>query len=298
MFLITAENSLPKQQVQDHDHHHHQQHKHMYFAICAIVKDELDVDLWEWIVYHLRMGCSKFYIFDHNSQLPVSEYDKLQKFISTGVLNVSRIGDEAHPTPQYYAYQTCLQYHRLEHTFIGFIDSDEFIVVKNKAHKIPDVLRRYEQFGGLVLHWKVFGNSGHVKRPPRGIIRNYKKCNRSYQIKTIANTNHTAGPRINPHTMRYYDGYYNVNTAKKECSGIGPNGTVCGRKNTDQLPDYLFNVMYINHYFTKSVEDFNRKMLRGNPSQTNISVAKYYSRGAKEFSANQSFCGYLEMPPA
>ena len=110
-------------------------------------------------------------------------------------------------------------------------------------------------------------------------------CNKSYQIKTIANTNHTAGPRINPHTMRYYDGYYNVNTANKECSGIGSNGTVCGRSNTDQLPDYLFNVMYINHYFTKSVEDFDRKKLKGSPSDGNKSLPKPYRNGIRNIYA-------------
>src|SRR4051794_2358924 len=36
-----------------------------YFAICLVVKDERD--LVEWIEYHHRMGCDKFYIFDHNS---------------------------------------------------------------------------------------------------------------------------------------------------------------------------------------------------------------------------------------
>ena len=37
---------------------------------------------------------------------------------------------------------------------------DEFLVVNDPATKFPDVLREYENFGGLVINWRLVGSSG------------------------------------------------------------------------------------------------------------------------------------------
>ena len=52
-----------------------------YLAVCLGVKDQ-HLDLREWIEYHQRLGVGKFYIFDDNSSVPVSE--ELQDLIKEG----------------------------------------------------------------------------------------------------------------------------------------------------------------------------------------------------------------------
>ena len=37
---------------------------------------------------------------------------------------------------------------------------DEFLVVNDPATKFPDMLREYENFGGLVINWRLVGSSG------------------------------------------------------------------------------------------------------------------------------------------
>ena len=70
---------------------------------------------------------------------------------------------------------------------MGFIDSDEFIIISDKlktsyakSHREPlqfvNILRQYEKYGGLVLYWKMFGSSGHIRRPKGGLLVNYHRC--------------------------------------------------------------------------------------------------------------------------
>jgi hypothetical protein len=44
------------------------------------------------------------------------------------------------------------------------IDGDEFFVIMDGSPDLPSILKRYEAYGGLVVNWRLFGSSGHVKR--------------------------------------------------------------------------------------------------------------------------------------
>jgi len=59
----------------------------------------------------------------------------------------------------------------------GFIDADEFVVLERGAvPSLPGLLQQYEAHGGLVLHWRLFGHSGHIERPPGGTLASYSAC--------------------------------------------------------------------------------------------------------------------------
>jgi hypothetical protein len=73
---------------------------------------------------------------------------------------------------QFRVYDQCLQHHLHKHTWMGFIDLDEFLVLSPLPAQrgmpatapvtvtVPDVLRPYEQYGGLGINIKIFGSSG------------------------------------------------------------------------------------------------------------------------------------------
>lgn len=77
---------------------------------------------------------------------------------------------------QFRVYDTCLQKHLHRHTWMGFIDVDEFIVLPSQqqggvtagvlaggrtgAGSVAEVLRPYEQYGGVGINLKIFGSSG------------------------------------------------------------------------------------------------------------------------------------------
>lgn len=128
-----------------------------YFAICLFVRDELDLS--EWIEYHHRLGVDKFYIYDHNSTSPL--VNSILPHVHAGYVDYKFIPD-VFLQPLVKTNNICLHSHKHDHHFIGFIDSDEFIVLNDKSKLIPEILQNYENVGGVVLNWKIFGSSGHI----------------------------------------------------------------------------------------------------------------------------------------
>jgi hypothetical protein len=71
---------------------------------------------------------------------------------------------------QFRVYDICLREHLHKHTWMGFIDLDEFLVLPpQKVYgkpdvtvTIPDVLKPYEEYGGLGINLRIFGSSGEL----------------------------------------------------------------------------------------------------------------------------------------
>jgi hypothetical protein len=81
-------------------------------AICAIVRDQT-ADLPEWVAWHLAVGVSHIFLYDHASSAPPLPAAVLQRWIRAGVLTLIRAPREAgdaHPSgrAQLWAYDDCL----------------------------------------------------------------------------------------------------------------------------------------------------------------------------------------------
>ncbi len=256
-----------------------------YFAICLIVKDD-HLDIVEWIEYHKRMGCSKFYITDHNSSIPM--LNTIRDYVSDGLVEYFFSDLRLHARAQLHVYNECLTKYGKRHKFMAFIDSDEFIVVTNSTQTIPDILKNYEQFGGVALNWKLFGSSGHVKRPSGGVLPNYHLCCPNIHIKSIVNTQFTIKTGSNPHMFVYEPGYFAVDTALHPVFGPFNINTSL------PAPQYVYDIMYINHYNLKSEEDFKRKSARGRKCDDPAPFHTTYFRDVNAAATN--ICEILQMP--
>jgi hypothetical protein len=247
-----------------------------YFAVCTVVKNE--VDIHEWVEYHYKMGVGKFYIFD-NGDIPVSNF--LKDYVEQGVVDITV---EPMVAPQLKVYNRCINRKKKFHQFIAFIDVDEFIVSPSNC-SIPSILSRYEDYGGLVLSWMTFGSSGHETKPPGGIIANYWKCYKYEHIKSVVNTNYVISHRGNPHAFLYMAEKYAVDT-----NFIRVPDAVNPPRNS------LYEILYLNHYHLKSREDYERNRKRGRASTTAAGrkTEKYFDF-MNEFCVDN--CPILKMPP-
>jgi hypothetical protein len=249
------------------------------------VKDELD-DLPEWIEYHRRMGVSKFYVFDHNSSVPM--LNTIARYVASDLVDyvLTDFRWTSH-APQIATYNRCLEKYGHLHKFMAFIDSDEYIVVAEGNKTIPNVLHDYERYGGVALNWMFFGSSGHLTKPPGGIIANYDKCNKDVHVKVIANTQYTRHAGTNPHYFVYTRRHYAVSPCHNFTRVDGPY---------NPETTSAFERMFINHYNTRSLSEFLKKMARGrgamhNPNRYSLDYFHAIDR------ACQDTCPILQMPP-
>lgn len=215
--------------------------------ICCIAKDETPY-LKEWVEYHLSIGVQYFVIYDNNSIIPIRE--TLVEYIKKG--GVAVIDCPITSRPQLRAYNHCL-FHMCERTkWIIYIDVDEFIIL-NKHNQISDLLKEYDSFGGLSLNWKLYNAGGHVTKPKESVMEAYKECLPfsslvNKHVKTILQPRHTL-VMGSPHHALYIDGNYSVN----ENYRCVPSA----------FSDFSNDVAHINHYYTKSYEEWLHKIGRG-----------------------------------
>ena len=229
-----------------------------YAAACLVVRDAHD-DLAEWVHYHLKLNFSKIYIYDHASMPPL--LNVVKRWVDSGSVVYERFDDDFyHPSgrPQLYGYDKCLRDHSKEHHWLAFFDVDEFLIFQNgpPVQDLPTLLRQYESYSGLAVHWILFGSSGREYRPAQGTLRSYTKClplNHTHHlyVKTLANTKCTVRSSDNPHVF-----YHNCSRP-----AVRTNFSPVHAKTAEGLP--VHDVIALQHYAIRSAEEFEIKMARG-----------------------------------
>ena len=216
-----------------------------YLSLCLICKDENDY-LPEWLDYHILMGVDRFYIYDNESQFSLRE--TLKEYIERGwVIAMDFPGKGA----QLYAYDHCLQTFGAYTRWLGFIDTDEFLVPKT-CLDLKDFLKEYEQFGGLAVSSLFFGSGGHRERPVAGQIagytlRTHETFRGNMSVKSIVQPARASMP-YSPHDFAYKDNYWCVN-----------EGFL--RVDSQDYPIHIEKIQ-LNHYFCRSAREIEMKLRR------------------------------------
>lgn len=228
-----------------------------YVASCLVVRDDHD-GIIEWINHHLSLGIRPIYVYDHLSLPPLDSF--LKSFIVDGTVLYERLTlpVSTDVSPQLYAYDKCLSDHGHKHMWLAFLDVDEFIIFRDghPIQNLPAFLVEYESFSSLALHWILFGSSEHETRPTKSVLRSYMKClplkhAQHLFVKSIVNTKCTVGTADSPHSFKHNCSAPAVRTDLSPINGATANG----------LP--VHDKLVIHHYATKSVEDFEMKVLKG-----------------------------------
>eukprot|EP01031_Cornospumella_fuschlensis_P023919 gene23919-28962_t len=222
--------------------------RNAYFAICTCVKYEIDVK--EWIEYHRRLGTGRIYLWDNSGRDFPDVYQAASDYIQSGLVVYERV--HLNTLAQRYAYSQCYERYRNNHKFMAFLDGDEFINIVNKSVSINTFLKPYEPYGALAMEWMEFGSSGHILKPPNGVLPNYHKCHdNNTHVKLIINMEKfDTGKFWNPHDIMFNNSYYAVDENFQKVVG-------------HELNYHARNRIYLNHYVVKSCEDFARKHHRG-----------------------------------
>jgi len=238
-------------------------------ALCTVFKDQASY-LREWIAFHTIFGVTKFYLYDQGStdNWKESISDLIEKGI---VITVSWNFDWLKPSirHQSIAFWHCIQTFGKHTKWIGFIDVDEFLFIpkSNTSNSlqiqpspfpsIVTLLEGFEEYGAVMVDRINFGPNGHKTRPPGLVIENYTKRTKNDEsnqaVKSIIQHKYvTWGGCGGVHTFSLLEGVESVD-AKKKTRGDG-----CG------IPykDVVWEPLRINHYWTKSAEDWAERLKR------------------------------------
>eukprot|EP01026_Neomeris_dumetosa_P026651 TRINITY_DN2173_c0_g1_i4.p1 TRINITY_DN2173_c0_g1~~TRINITY_DN2173_c0_g1_i4.p1 ORF type:complete len:325 (-),score=1.44 TRINITY_DN2173_c0_g1_i4:758-1732(-) len=221
--------------------------------LCAMFKDIHPKDLQEWIEYHRWIGIQFFYLREHKST-KTEKY--LTEYIEQGIVEYTNTNVNSSEDPMETLYKECIDLFRDQYDFIAFLDSDEYIVMQKPGLCFNSFLEFYKDQGGLAINWIQMGTSGHIERPPGATLMNYVNCDLNKTttfnkyVKSVVNTKYVT-EQLNYHLFFMKDNKLTVNE-----HFVGVHG--------HEIPEGAsWDIVAVQHYQTKSLEDFKKRAERG-----------------------------------
>jgi hypothetical protein len=227
-------------------------------GLFVMAKNEGDY-LEEWIKYHHSIGVDVFYVYDNEST--DNTYEVLKPYIDSGLVKYKKIKGKGRHLD---CYNMTINNERKKCKYIGFIDADEFIYVEEGLDLKKEINKAFESkkdIGGVVFNWMIFGSSHILQKDNRPVTQKFlyhsnQDFEENYHVKGIVN------PRLimdyrNTHFAIYRKGYFAYNLSGEKV--IGPFNL-----NMSNLK------IRINHYFTRSKDEFIAKRNRGLSDQPGI----------------------------
>ncbi len=219
-------------------------------AIVAIIKNEAQY-IDEWIKYHHSLGVSHFFIYDNDSSDNV--IDVVRDYIDCGLVTYNTVAGR---NCQIDAYNDALNKYGSLCKYIAFLDLDEFIYPRQSTSLVPLLDRKFadSKAAALVINWCIFGSSNRKHRSKGWVTETYlyrsrDEFDKNRHVKAICRPSYTLG-FLNPHNPIGIPGYYSIDM----------NGR---RMDSAESMNVLTNEIRINHYFTKSEDEFRQKRARG-----------------------------------
>ena len=230
------------------------------FALVLIVKNEAPY-VEEWINFHEKQGVCHFIIYDNESTDNL--HDVLLPYIESDKVSYHRFKGKL---PQNEAYNSAMAEYGKKFKYIGVIDADEFLFVRsnfslrggggyNLFDFVDKFMTEHKNAGGIGVNWLIFGSNHFEKKPEGGVLKNFTMCAEkdfpiNRHIKTICDPLKVLAWR-NPHYPFYRKGFQNLDE----------NGNPIDEAFTNEVH---FEKIRINHYYSKSKEEFIAKKDKGN----------------------------------
>ena len=230
-------------------------------AIACVAKNEGQY-LKEWIEYHKIVGVERFYFYDNESD--DNTKDILEPYINDGTVVYHYLPN--HPItnlcPQIEAYNDSIFKYRDKTRWMAIIDIDEFLVPVEKQ-SITDFLIDYEQYPGVVVNWMCFDSNGLDKKPNANgglVTANYTRTRKDHNKVTGHNVGDDrwvkciVDPKLIVHYISSHKGLYYKNRL-----AVDENFKRIAGARTSL---HSSNKIRINHYLTKSREEYVNKISR------------------------------------
>lgn len=227
--------------------------KKFNLAIVAIAKNEGDY-IKEWVEFHKYVGASKIILYDNDSTDDMA--DKIREDIDSGFVIYRQIHGKGQ---QCVAYNLALKEFGGMFKLMAIIDCDEFLysVKGSLSNKLLEYFTKYRRCGGIVINWCMYGSSGYISNPHIGgvldtfLYRAEIGKRATDLVKSVVDPDRVVGFFANPHTPDYIIGCFAYDLNGKRVSGPFNAG----------IKEY--GDIRINHYFTKSLEEWKKRRTIG-----------------------------------
>lgn len=206
----------------------------MKVALVCIAKNE-DNYIQEWIDYNLKLGFDHIFIYKNNW-----EYESDNEKIT--------VIDFPGEVMQLKSYNNFIANNSEIYDWAAFFDVDEFLVLK-KHSSIKDFLQDYSKYYSVAINWVLFGDN---------------------ELSKIENDNYKMIERFTKRQLGVNHHVKTITRVKKNINYVSPHHANIGWVSPEgEIGNGPFNykgkdeIAQINHYFSKTKEEFLKKISRG-----------------------------------
>jgi len=218
------------------------------YYVCSMIKDEQSY-IREWALYNRSIGFDKIVLYDDNSTKP---YDNvIGDLIKEGFVEIRKWEGEQWQRQTKAFNDFVWSGDWGEEDYCAFIDVDEFIVF-DKVKTVAEFMEFYKEFAGVGLSWRLFNANGRIEAP-RG-ISTFEAYTSEFEyieprIKVIGRLKDI----LTFPTVHYF--------VPNKGRLVTTNNQTINGMNVEYC-DYTNG--HINHYITKSWQDWVKRLKRGN----------------------------------
>lgn len=216
-------------------------------SVCLLIKDENEY-INEWLKWHTNIGFEHFYIYDNGSKIPIKESVEERYLSLCTFIDYS----SGYSSLQVDCYNHALNNYGQFTKWFAFIDTDEFIRTID-GRQINEFLKDFEEFDGLYVRWIMYNaNSLYYKdnRPQR---------ERFTQVSSYDKWKPCGKSIIQPSKVKAMGPHFPTGV-------IGQYRIVDGNRKSIRTALDSFSSedkIVIDHYFTRSFEEWQEKAARG-----------------------------------
>ena len=211
------------------------------------VSNGILANIQEWCFYHLLLGVEKLFIYDDTVPDSIersSFLSALQPFLQAGYVVLYDAHQHKHAhwgIKENNIHNHFLRYHREEYDWVGFIGTDEYVVVHTSLC-LHDLLAKYTNFGGLVMQWNLRSMLGVPEHNPFQTHFEQYHCffdDIVHHVKSFVQPKYVK--EMLQHHANYNRGRYAVNVQQQRVNGpfnvpVDP-------------PSEAFAVLELRHFF-------------------------------------------------
>jgi hypothetical protein len=210
----------------------------------------------EWVEYHLQLGVQHIYILDNNRQGEEHFEAVLQDYIDAGTVTVEDYRDK--PLAILQAYTEAYNRHKDQHDWLGIIDFDEFLDIRQGD---LNSFLADRASNCVLVNWECYGDNGRTKYTnaplqkrfieplPHPLFVQYDTHAENEHVKSfirggLGEVRYTATPHVP--------------------AGCGTYETADRYRTTGTpLQPFSDKVAVLRHYITKTAEEWVEKVRRG-----------------------------------
>ena len=229
--------------------------KRIKVCICTIGKKE-NLYAREYVDYYKKRGINKIFLYDNNEKNG-EEFDVILKdFIESGFVKIINVRGII--APQMKAMEDCRRKNFRKYNWLIFFDMDEFLFLRD-FHNINDFLaqKKFNKCQRIQLNWFFHTDNNLLYYDNRTLAQRFPKKHKKWKTKlgVVEGIKSILKGNIDIEISNIHM----LNPKLISCDGFGKV------KEVHSIYTYEadYHYYYIDHYFSKSTEEFVNKLMRG-----------------------------------